>query len=78
MIAIPAGLSSEVQRAAFKWISYYTSTDMTAEWSVRTGYMPARNSAMDAPILQDYARENPQIELHPRCLPRPGRSLGLE
>jgi multiple sugar transport system substrate-binding protein len=62
---IPAGNSLEVQEAAFKWLRYYTSSEMTAEWSVRTGYMPARKSAVDAPALKEYAVENPQILVPP-------------
>ena len=63
--AIPAGNPPEVQEAAFKWLSYYTSPDMTAEWSVRTGYMPARTSAMEASALAEYAVDHPQILIPP-------------
>ncbi|HIC88326.1 MAG TPA: ABC transporter substrate-binding protein [Anaerolineae bacterium] len=65
MAAIPAGLPPEVQKAAFKWLEYYISPEMTAEWSVRTGYMPARNSAMETKILKDYAVDHPQILVPP-------------
>jgi multiple sugar transport system substrate-binding protein len=65
LAVIPAGNSPEIQAAAFKWLKYYTSPEMTAEWSVRTGYMPARISAVDAPALKEYAVEHPQILVPP-------------
>jgi multiple sugar transport system substrate-binding protein len=62
---IPAGNSPEVQEAAFKWLAFYTSTDNTAEWSMRTGYLPARTSAKEAPALVEFAVDNPQILVPP-------------
>ena len=37
--------------AAWKFIKWFTSPDVTARWAVRTGYAPVRLSAMDSPVM---------------------------
>jgi len=60
-ICIPAAVPEDQQRAAFLWMRYMTSPEMTARWSMQTGYLPVRRSAMDIPAYQQFTRENPQI-----------------
>jgi len=50
---------AEVQQAAFKFIEYSTSTDVTTAWSQATGYMPVRLSARDSKPMQAFYQENP-------------------
>ena len=66
--AIPAGAPPEQQEAAFKFLMFWTQPDMTAEWSVRTGYMPVRLSAVDSPVLQEAAKDRPAILIPPTQL----------
>lgn len=49
----------EVQQAAFKYIEYATSTEVTSYWSQTTGYMPVRISARDSDSMQAFFAENP-------------------
>jgi multiple sugar transport system substrate-binding protein len=58
---IPAAASPEQKEAAFKFLAFWTQPDITAEWSVRTGYMPVRLSAAQSPVLKKAAKENPAI-----------------
>lgn len=65
---IPAATSPEQQEAAFKFLSFWTQPEMTAEWSVKTGYMPVRLSAIKSPILQEAAKKRPAILVPPQQL----------
>jgi len=49
----------EVQQAAFKFIEYSTSTEVTTYWSQTTGYMPVRVSARDSDEMQAFFTEHP-------------------
>ncbi len=49
----------EIQQAAFKFIEYCTSTEVTTYWSQTTGYMPVRLSARDSEPMQAFFAENP-------------------
>jgi sn-glycerol 3-phosphate transport system substrate-binding protein len=58
-MAILNNSPAEVQQAAFKFIEYCTSTEVTTYWSQTTGYMPVRISARDSEPMQAFFRENP-------------------
>ncbi|HZA93712.1 MAG TPA: ABC transporter substrate-binding protein [Gemmatimonadales bacterium] len=50
---------TEKQQAAFKYIAFATSPEITAYWSQNTGYMPVRKSAGESPEMQAFYEENP-------------------
>ncbi|HUT33182.1 MAG TPA: ABC transporter substrate-binding protein [Planctomycetota bacterium] len=50
----------ERQRGAWEFIKFFISPEITAEWSVKTGYLPVRRSAADVPILKDYFAKGPR------------------
>jgi multiple sugar transport system substrate-binding protein len=50
----------ERQRAAWEFIKFFISPEVTAEWSVKTGYLPIRRSAADLATLQDFFAEHPR------------------
>ncbi|ATW28374.1 ABC transporter substrate-binding protein [Candidatus Formimonas warabiya] len=60
-IGIPDIIPEEQKEAAFQWIKYITSTEVTARWSMQTGYLPVRESAMDTESYRKFTRDNPQI-----------------
>lgn len=62
-MAIPDKISDEEKEAAFKWISYYTSPEVTADWSQTIGYIPVRESAADVPEYAEFLEENPYAEV---------------
>lgn len=59
MAGIPASVSPEEQEAAFKWLKFFTSTEITAEWAMATGYIPVRKSAEQDPAFAAYVEERP-------------------
>lgn len=50
-VVFPLYVDEAQTKAALKFYKYFTSTDMTAEWSARTGYLPVRLSAQQSPKL---------------------------
>jgi sn-glycerol 3-phosphate transport system substrate-binding protein len=58
-LSILANASDEVKAAAFKFIEYSTSTEVTTTWSQTTGYMPVRTSAIESEEEQTFLAANP-------------------
>lgn len=60
LAGIPAGVSKEQQQAAYKWLTFFMSPENTAFWSMNTGYIAVRQSAVDTEQFKAYAEQNPQ------------------
>lgn len=58
---IPKNAPEDQKEAAFKWLSYLSSTETTAYFSIKSGYIAVRNSAMESPQFKEYAQDHPQI-----------------
>jgi sn-glycerol 3-phosphate transport system substrate-binding protein len=54
------GVPQEQKDAAWKFIEFLSEVDRTADFSVQTGYIAARQSAYDTATLQDYIATTPQ------------------
>ncbi len=63
MAGIPAKASPEQQQAAFKWLTYFSKASNTAQWSINTGYIAVRQSALQDPQFKAFSQKNPQIEV---------------
>ena len=50
----------ERQRGAWEFIKFFTSPEITAEWSIQTGYLPIRKSAAEVKILSDFFAAHPR------------------
>ncbi len=69
--AVPTGGANAVifskdkakQKAAWKFISWFTSKNQTITWSQKTGYLPVMKSAIDDPKMVKYFKENPNHKL---------------
>lgn len=46
---------------AWDFIKWFTSTDIGAEWSVRTTYLPVRKSSLQSPIIQTALEKDPNM-----------------
>ncbi len=57
-----AKTTPERQRAAWEFIKWMTSPTNTAFYSMRSGYLPVRTSAMTNPVLIDYFRKFPMAK----------------
>ncbi len=66
----------ERQRAAWLFIRYFTSRDVTAKWATGTGYVPVRKSAAETKIMQDFFAAKPvnrrAFDMLPYARPEPG------
>ncbi len=45
--------SPEKQLAAWMFVKYFASTDVSAQWSTATGYLPVRKSSAETQIVKD-------------------------
>ena len=61
-LALLANSSAEKQQAAFQYMAFATSPEITTYWSQTTGYMPVRKSAIESPEMQAYYDENPNFK----------------
>ncbi len=62
-IGILSTAPAEKQQAAFKYIAFATSPEITTYWSQNTGYMPVRKSAGESPEMQTFYQENPNFRI---------------
>jgi sn-glycerol 3-phosphate transport system substrate-binding protein len=48
--------------AAWEFIKYVTNAEKQAQWSMETGYLPIRRSAVSLPVYQNYLKnDNPEL-----------------
>ncbi|MCR4784598.1 MAG: ABC transporter substrate-binding protein [bacterium] len=61
-LAIFRGSESDIdkQMAAYEFVSYMCSTDVTIDWSINTGYLPVRKSALKSSTYIDYINKHPE------------------
>lgn len=69
------GIPAANQAAAWKFIQFMTSTDIQADWSINTGYIPGRQSAMNTQAMKDYIAKTPQAAIAPAGLKYAGAEL---
>lgn len=60
LAGIPAKASPEQQQAAFKWFSFFMKAENTAFWSMNSGYIAVRQSALEDPAFVTFSQNNPQ------------------
>lgn len=58
-LGVPEIASEEQKAAAYEWIAFFTSSDVSARWSQKIGYIPVRKSAMDVESYKKFIEENP-------------------
>jgi sn-glycerol 3-phosphate transport system substrate-binding protein len=61
-LSILANAPAEKQQAAFKYIAFATSPEITSYWSQTTGYMPVRKSASQDPSMVEFFAQNPNFK----------------
>jgi len=54
--------STEQQKAAWKFIKWFTDTEQTAYWSIKTNYMPVRKSSLDTQQMRDHLKKDPLLQ----------------
>lgn len=69
------GIPADHQAAAWKFLQFMSSAEIQADWSINTGYVPARKSANDVQTLKDYIAKTPQAAVAPAGLQYAGPEL---
>jgi multiple sugar transport system substrate-binding protein len=59
-LGILADAPKAQKEAAFKWLAYFSSAPATAQWAMRTGYIPVRSSSVNVPEYAAFIKERPQ------------------
>jgi ABC-type glycerol-3-phosphate transport system substrate-binding protein len=52
----------EKQAAAWKFVRYFVSPEVTARWARETGYLPVRKSSVKLPEMVEFYRKNPRAQ----------------
>jgi len=60
---ISRGISKERQQKAWEFIKFATSTERAAQWSIDTGYVVTRKSALETPQMKEYYQKLPQAKV---------------
>jgi len=55
--------SPEKQLAAWQFIKYFASTDVSAQWSTATGYLPVRKSSAETQAVKDQFAKLPAYQV---------------
>jgi multiple sugar transport system substrate-binding protein len=63
MAGIPAGVSDEQKAAAYQWLTFFSQPENTASWSISTGYIAVRSSALEDESYKAFSEQNPQIKI---------------
>jgi ABC-type glycerol-3-phosphate transport system substrate-binding protein len=66
---------SEREQAAWNFVRYFTSPKVSAKWTLKSGYLPVRKSALKEPMVQAFLDEHPAnretINVIPWASPEP-------
>ncbi|PMC34583.1 ABC transporter substrate-binding protein [Bacillus sp. UMB0899] len=60
---IPKEIDQAEKDAAFQWMQYFTSPEVQAQWSMKIGYIPVRESTMDVAEYKKHIEENPYANI---------------
>lgn len=62
-VAIYSGFTPEEELAAWKFIKWFTDTERTAHWGVKTTYMPVRKSAYNTDLVKETIKKDPNMKV---------------
>lgn len=60
-MGIVASADSEQQRAAYEFYKYLISPANCAKWTIETGYIPVRESTLEAPEFLEFTKDHPYM-----------------
>ena len=58
--AVPEGVSKEQIDGAYEFIKYFTSPEVSAKWSIASGYISVNKLSAECEDFKKYVAENPQ------------------
>jgi len=62
-LAIFSKSTPEKQKAAWRFVKFLTSPEITTDWAIGTGYLPVRQSAIRGKKYQAYIQEHPDYAI---------------
>lgn len=62
-MAVPKIVSKEQKEAAFEWMKYFSSPEVSAKWSMKIGYIPVRKSAINVKEYKEFLKKNPYAKV---------------
>ena len=68
-VAVIPSTIGAAQAAAYEFLSWFMSSEETAEWSRATGYLPVRESARAALAAEGFYQRHPEFEVSLKQLP---------
>ena len=60
--SVPSGISEEQAKGAYEFIKYFTSPEVSAKWSIASGYISVNKLSADTDIFKDHISKNPQAK----------------
>jgi len=58
-VAMSASADPEIKEAAWKFVSFLSSAEQSADWHMTTGYLPTRYSVANLPEVIEFYEDNP-------------------
>lgn len=74
-IYLTAGHSAAERKAAWDFVRFITAPDRVVDFSVQTGYVPYRGSALESKPWKDYVAKTPQAKAIADILPAMGPEI---
>ena len=68
-VVIFSTATEKQKKAAWKFLKFLISPDITTFWAIKTGYMPVRKSALETKGWKSYVESNPMIEVPVKQIP---------
>jgi sn-glycerol 3-phosphate transport system substrate-binding protein len=69
-LGIIAAAQDEQKQAAIEFLKFLAKPENVVFWSKLSGYMPVTKSAVDAPEMQEYFKQNPNFKVAVEQLPK--------
>lgn len=73
-----AGIDEELAQATADFVQWLTAPERSADWALRTGYIPTRISALDSDIWQAHVEETPQAAAAAESIEVAGREFSVQ
>ncbi len=58
--AVPANINEEQIKGAYEFIKYFASPEVSAKWSIASGYISVNKLSAETEVFKDHVAKNPQ------------------
>lgn len=60
LLSVPANVSDEEKQGAYEFIKFFTKPDISAQWSIASGYISVNKNTENDQTFKDFVAKNPQ------------------